>query len=141
MKRILILATLAFIAAGCSTMRSERSPNFYPNDHLRQVGPNQADRDARYCQDLADEYVKDPNRFKEGAINTAEVAVGGAAAGAVAGTIVGGIGRSVAAGAAGGAVLQVLRELYRSGEKSPDWSRFAEQCLADKGYRIYGWSN
>ena len=46
----------------------------------------------------------------------------------------------VGVGAATGALYGIYNGLKNSAKEDPNWQRFVEQCLADKGYKIYGWS-
>ena len=138
---IMILASCALLCSGCTSVSATRSPQFYPNEHYRKAGVEQAHHDTRYCMSLADQYVVEPDHFADGAKSTAKASVAGAAAGAVTGAILnsGAVGRYTAAGAASAAIFAILGELYKSGEKSPSWERFVEKCLFDKGYNIYDW--
>jgi uncharacterized protein YcfJ len=139
-KLLIKIGLLTIVLSSCTAMSGPKQPQFYPNAKLQKTSPTQLDQDKRYCMSLADEYVKDPSKWKTGAINTAETATAGAAAGAVTGAIMGGgVGRYVAAGAAVGAIAQVLKEVEKSGQNSPNWEKFVEQCMAEKGYQVYSW--
>lgn len=135
--KLLILSSFLFLFTACS---GTRTPAFYPNDHLNRVGNVQAEVDSKYCQALADQYVKQPSRYsstaREGTIGGAL----GAATGAVAGAITrGNVGRSLGAGAAVGAIWSIANDLRRTGNKSPSYHRFVERCLQQKGFEIVGW--
>lgn len=142
MKRTLLLFLLGtfVFASGCSSNRSVRSPEFYPNEKYTQAGAAQANNDTRYCMSLADEYVQEPEHWKGVLEDTAKASVAGAAAGAVGGSIVSNAGRGTAIGAASGAIIALLNGLYKSGDPNPTYERFVEQCLAEKGYKVFGWS-
>lgn len=131
-----LLATILTTGAGCSA----KSPTFYPNEHLKLVGREQADRDVADCQTLADQYVSEPDKFTEIAKSTAIAGGVGAAGGAVAGAIFSNAGRGTAAGAAAGAVVALLHGLIDSNEPSPTRERFVEYCLQKKGYEVIGWN-
>jgi len=138
---IMKLFTLSFLFLLCTSCSGTKTPAFYPNDHLNKVGDVQAEVDRKYCQALADQYVKDPNRYsstvKEGTISGAL----GAATGAVAGAITqGNIGRSIGAGAAVAAIWSIASDLRRTDNTSPTYQRFVERCLKQKGYKIVGWN-
>lgn len=138
---LLFLTILVLSLAACSlTQKSVRNPEFYPNAHLQKVGPAQANQDTRYCMSLADEYVKEPEHWKEVGKQTAGGAILGSATGAVGGAIVSEAGRGTAIGAATGAIVGLVRGLQKAGEPNPTYERFVEQCLAEKGYKVYGWS-
>ncbi len=123
------------------TPQNARSPQFYPNPKLNAVGPAQARADAEHCKALADEYVQNPSQWKTVAKETGKSAVVGTAAGAVGGSIFSKAGRGAGAGAAAGAIFGLVRGLEKAGEPNPDWDKFVEHCLAEKGYRVYGWSD
>ena len=137
----LFLSLLFLSCVFLTSCSSTRTPAFYPNDHLNRVGNIQAEVDSKYCQALADQYVKQPNRYsstaKEGTIGGAL----GAATGAVAGAITrGNVGRSLGAGAAVGAIWSIANDLRRTGNVSPTYQRFVERCLQQKGYETVGWN-
>ena len=138
--KIMLLLSLTALSACSLTQKTVRSPDFYPNDHLSKVGKAQANHDTQYCMSLAGDYVKEPEKWKEIAKTTATDAVVGTAVGAVGGAIVSNAGRGAGVGAATGALLGLVRSMQKSGEPDPNYERFVEQCLAEKGYRIYGWS-
>ena len=85
MKTILTVFSLMLLI-GCAASR----PTLYPNDHLRQVGSVQAERDIEECRQLAAEYVRE-NPGAEVAKDTLVGAAAGAAIGAVAGGVAGNI--------------------------------------------------
>lgn len=137
-RAIFILSSVALVS-GCSTMNSTREPRFFPNEKLQRVGPAQANSDARYCMSLADEYVQNPSKWQGIALDTGGGAVAGSAAGALGGVIVGNTGRGVGVGAATGALLGLVKGLSEAGDNNPNWEKFVEHCLAEKGYRVYSW--
>jgi outer membrane lipoprotein SlyB len=134
----LAFTSLVLLATGCSTM-SDKQPRFYPNEKLQRVGATQANADAQYCKSLADEYVQNPSKWKDVATNTGGGAVAGTAAGAIGGVILGNTGRGVGVGAATGALLGLIKGLSEAGNSDPNWEKFVEQCLSEKGYRVYNW--
>ena len=135
--RLLPALTLSLVfLQSCST---NQSPILYPNHKLSVTPKLESQEDIRICKDLAEEYVRDPQRWKDVAQETAVGGVAGAAAGAVAGTIFSNAGRGTAAGAASGAVIGLIRSLIRAGEPNPTKQRFVEACLTERGYRVIGW--
>lgn len=133
------LVTLALIGlSGCS---ATTTPDFYPNAKLNNTPRGQVNTDVHHCMSLADEYIKQPNKYsdmaKEGLIGGAI----GAGTGAVAGTITGNAGRGTGAGAAVGGILGVLHAASKSSERTPSYERFVEHCLQKQGYEIIGWSS
>jgi outer membrane lipoprotein SlyB len=110
-------------------------PTLYPNDKLKSVGKEAAQKDVDQCIADAEEYLKS-GKGKQIAKGAGAGAAIGAAVGVVSGLFTGDIGGSVVrssavgagAGAAGGAI-------------TPDQlkQRYVNQCLADQGYRVLGW--
>lgn len=140
--KLLFLPLLIFLLASifsCSGVKSTRSPQFYPNEKLSQVSPDVLNQDTRHCMSLADDYVKDPEAWKGVAKGTVKGSAIGAAGGAVSGAIFSNAGRGTAAGAAAGAIVGLINALEQSGQPNPSYEKFVEQCLADKGYRVYAW--
>ena len=133
-----ILLPFSFLALiGCS---ATSKPTFYPNDVFLKAGPAQVDADREYCMSLADEYVKDPDKYTEAAKEGAIGAGVGAGAGAIGGVIMqGSVGRATAAGAAVGGIMGVVSSMRKQGDRSPSYQRFVEHCLHKKGYEITGW--
>ena len=136
--KIISLLTLLFLITSCS---STTTPAFYPNDHLNKVGNVQAEVDSKYCQALAEQYVKQPNRYSSSAKEGVFGGALGATTGAIAGAITqGNVGRSLGAGAAVGAIWSIVNDIRRTDNKSPSYQRFVERCLQQKGYELVGWN-
>jgi hypothetical protein len=95
MKKYLVLL-IGMILAGCAS-----GPVLYPNAHLKQVGPEQAQRDIDDCRRQADAYVKSA-AAKTMAKDTALGGAGGAVVGGAMGAVTGSFGKGVGVGAAGG---------------------------------------
>jgi len=113
--------------AGCAS-----SPQLYPNPKYQQVGKEQADRDVNDCQYQADQTVGSHT-----AQNAGVGAVGGAAAGAALGAISGNPGT----GAAVGGIFGGGAGAASSASSTSDIKhRFVNQCLAERGYQVLGWS-
>ena len=136
-KSILFLALLVALTS-CATKDS--NPNFYPNEYYKQTGQAKVQTDVSECKDLANYHVPKGSKWKDVAGTAAESTVLGSAAGALGGVIVGNTGRGVGVGAATGALYGIYNGLKKSAKEDPNWQRFVEQCLADKGYKVYGWS-
>jgi hypothetical protein len=136
--RKVFVALALMSAGGCSTMTT---PDFYPNAKLNNTPRGQVNADVHHCMSLADEYIKQPNKYgemaKEGLIGGAV----GAGTGAIAGTITGNAGRGTGAGAAVGGILGVLHAASKMNDRSPSYERFVEHCLQKQGYEIIGWSS
>jgi hypothetical protein len=111
----------------------------YPNAHLQQVGPQQAELDIAECRRRADAYLE-RTTGKDVARNTAIGGAGGAAVGAVGGAVSGGsAGRGAAIGAATGATAGALSGLITQSAPSPAYKNFVERCLRERGYDVIGW--
>lgn len=136
------LVALALIGlTGCASMTTPATPDLYPNAKLNNTPRGQIHADVSHCMSLADEYIKQPNKYgemaKEGLIGGAV----GAGTGAIAGTITGNAGRGTGAGAAVGGILGVLHAASKMNDRSPSYQRFVEHCLQKQGYEIIGWSS
>ena len=110
-------------------------PQLYPNQKLKSVGKEVAEKDIDKCMADAETYLKS-SKGKQVAKGAGAGAAIGAAMGAVAGMFTGNMGRGLvrggAVGAAGGATAGAL---------TPDQikQRYVNQCLAEKGYQVLGW--
>jgi hypothetical protein len=126
---------LCLLALACASPR----PVLYPNAAYERAGAEAARADAEACLAKAREAVPS-NDAQEIATDTAGNAAGGAAAGAAAGAIGGGgAGIGAAIGAASAASFSFVRGLF--GRRGPDavQRRYAERCLAERGYEVIGW--
>lgn len=110
-------------------------PQLYPNQKLKSVGKEAAQKDIDKCIADADAYLES-SKGKQVAKGAGAGAAIGAAMGAVGGMFTGNMGRGLvrggAIGAAGGGA---------AGAVSPDQlkRRYVNQCLAEKGYQVLGW--
>ena len=134
LKIALLMVALCSLALGCS-----KKPVLYPNDHLVDVGRDQANADIRKCMEMAEEYGVKPQQGEKVAKSTAVGAGGGAVAGAVGGAISGNLGTGVAAGAASGAAVGLFYGLFQAAEPSGLYKSFVNRCLSEKGYEPIGW--
>ena len=122
-------------------------PDLYPNKHLKSVGQVQANRDMIDCRIQAEDYVGSSysqNNRQDVRREATRRAARGAALGALGSTITKNkAGRGAGAGAAIAGTASVLdsrrqqRELQQSG--SPEYKKYVEACLEDRGYRVVGW--
>jgi len=132
-----IVTGLALALSACA---ATSRPTLYPNETFQKAGPAQADADISYCMNLADQYVKDPNRYADMAKGGVVGGAVGAGTGAIAGAITkSNVGRATGAGAAVGSIIGVLDSARKSGQRTPNYERFVEHCLHEKGYQIIGW--
>lgn len=132
----LAVPVLAALLLGCAS----KSPVFYPDERVAQVSEAQKQRDIAECRALAESVVE--GRSSDAAEAARRTATGGAiggAAGAAGGAVWGEAGRGAASGAAGGAVAGLLGWLFGPREPDPLYVNVANQCLADRGYRVVGW--
>jgi hypothetical protein len=129
---------LAFSLLASACAHSQR-PVLYPNEHLKQVGNDQAQADIDDCMRLATEYGADSSAGGRVAKQTAGGAIIGGAVGAAAGAVLGNVGRGLAAGAAGGAAGGLARGALSSDQKDPVFRQFVDRCLHEKGYEPIGW--
>lgn len=136
-----LAALVALSSVGCAAMTTPATPDLYPNEKLNRTPRGQIHADVNHCLALADEYIKQPNKYgemaKEGLIGGAV----GAGTGAVGGAIMGNAGRATGAGAAVGGILGVLHAASKMNDRSPSYERFVEHCLQKQGYEIIGWSS
>jgi hypothetical protein len=141
MRKVLVALTL-ISAIGCASMTTPQTPDLFPNDKLNKTARGQVNADVNHCLALADEYIKQPNKYgemaKEGLVGGAV----GAGTGALAGVITGNnAGRATGAGAAVGGILGVLHAASSMNDRSPSYQRFVEHCLQKQGYEVIGWSS
>lgn len=126
---------------GCSSLTTPKTPDFYPNAKYLNTPQGQVQADEQYCLNLANEYVKQPNKYQNLAKDAVIGGAVGAGAGALGGAIMGKAGPATGAGAAVGGLLGVLKGLKDMNEPTPSYERFVEHCLQQKGYAIVGWSS
>jgi hypothetical protein len=141
MRKVLVALSLITVA-GCASMTTPQTPDLFPNEKLNRTPRGQVNADMNHCLSLADEYIKQPNKYgemaKEGLVGGAV----GAGTGALAGVITGNnAGRATGAGAAVGGVLGVLHAASKMNDRSPSYQRFVEHCLQKQGYEVIGWSS
>jgi hypothetical protein len=131
------LLIIMFLVAGCAAPK----PILYPNDHLRQVGQEVADRDVNECREMANDAGATASQGKSGQVAGSTAAGGaiGSASGAVGGAVVGHPGRGAMVGAAAGATGGFLRGLFRRSPPSNACKQFVQRCLKERGYDPVGW--
>jgi hypothetical protein len=123
----LVFVSLLATLAGCAS-----APQLYPNPKYQQVGKDQADRDITDCQNQADEMVGS---------HTAQNAGVGAIIGAGAGAALGAISGNPGSGAAVGGIFGGGAGGASSASSTSEIKhRFVNQCLAERGYQVLGWS-
>lgn len=140
--RRLLASTVIVTLSACAAMSGPKTPDLFPNEKLASTPMGVVQSDINSCMALADQYIKEPNKYgdmaKQGVVGGAV----GAGTGALAGVITGSnAGRATGAGAAVGGILGVLKGASEMNERSPSYERFVEHCLQKKGYEIVGWSS
>lgn len=125
MKQRVVLSVAIFLA-GCATT----NPILGSNPHLQRVGQEQARRDTRECQALADQLV--PPSPAERAAH--EAAIGGGRPREPVGAVVPGGTTPIG---------QPGRDIAPTPAKptpgSPAWKEFVGRCLKERGYEVTGW--
>ena len=132
--QLLVCICLGIFVSGCTSPR----PILYPNDHLNQVGKEQAELDLAECRQLADENLSSHPGEKI-ATNTAIGGGVGAASGAVIGAVSGSPGRGAAIGAVSGATSAFFYNFFTRPVPSRAYQNFVNKCLEKKGYEPTGW--
>ena len=129
-------SALALLAACASTVE----PVLYPNDHYKQVGETQAQKDVDACKQEAAKHGAGGSQLADTAKDTAIGAAAGGAIGAVGGAVTGGsAGTGAIVGAAiGGTAALIQSALKRSGP-DPTFKAHVSKCLKDRGYDVIGW--
>jgi hypothetical protein len=135
--------SLSLGLTACSTHR----PVLYPNERLKQVGTEAAERDINECMRRGEEYIASGGRAGavagRAAAGTGAGAAIGAAAGGAGGAAVGHAARGAAAGAAGGAAAGLTRGMlqgfFEPRGPDPALRNFVTRCLSEKGYDVIGW--
>jgi hypothetical protein len=128
------------LLAGCATPIAK--PAFYPNAHYQRVGPAQANADAQYCAQLAQQSdIGAVNKVDAG--RSAAAGAAGVATAGVVGSVLSGNKpnlRDITAGAAAiGAGGAAATAAGQSVGGSSLYRQFVHQCLAERGYQVIGW--
>ena len=129
-----LLFTTVLVTMGCAKPR----PFLYPNDHLKDVGQEKADRDIAECRNMADEHAS-TNTGEQVATSTIIGAGTGAVSGAAGGAVTGETGAGAAIGAAAGATAGLIRGMLGTTKPSRAYMNFVDRCLKERGYETTGW--
>lgn len=126
--------------SGCATPVAK--PAFYPNAHYQRVGPAQANADAQFCAELAQQSdIGAVNKVDAG--RSAAAGAAGVATAGVVGSVLSGNKpslRDITAGAAAiGAGGAAATAAGQSVGGSSLYRQFVHQCLAERGYQVIGW--
>lgn len=135
-----VACAAAVLLAGCATPIAK--PAFYPNAHYQRVGPAQANADAQYCAQLAQQSdIGAVNKVDAG--RSAAAGAAGVATAGVVGSVLSGNKpnlRDITAGAAAiGAGGAAATAAGQSVGGSSLYRQFVHQCLAERGYQVIGW--
>jgi hypothetical protein len=136
MRRSLVAAIAALLAAGCGVQR----PVVYLGDRPTITARDAADRDVSACMAIGEQYRTGTGQGADVARNTAAGGVAGGAAGAAGGAISGGgAGVGAATGAAVGAVWSFMSGMLRRSPPDPGFRGAVERCLAERGQHVIAW--
>ena len=138
---IFLTAIAAVLLIGCATPVAK--PAFYPNAHYQRVGPAQANADAQFCAELAQQSeVRADNKVDAG--RSAAAGAAGVATAGVVGSVLSGNKpslRDITAGAAAiGAAGAAATAAGQSVGGSNIYRQFVQQCLGERGYQVIGWN-
>jgi outer membrane lipoprotein SlyB len=140
--RRFLASILGVSISACSAVSGPKTPDLFPNEKLSSTPMGVVQGDVNNCMALADQYIKEPNKYGEMAKQGVIGGAVGAGTGALAGVITGNnAGRATGAGAAVGGIIGVLKGASEMNQRSPSYERFVEHCLQKKGYEIVGWSS
>ncbi len=131
---MVLLFTTVLVTMGCAKPR----PFLYPNDHLKDVGQETADRDIAECRNMADEHAS-TNTGEQVATSTIIGAGTGAVSGAAGGAVTGDTGAGAAIGAVAGATAGLIRGALGTTKPSRAYMNFVDRCLKERGYETTGW--
>ena len=131
----------ALLLSGCATPVAK--PAFYPNAHYQRVGPAQANADAQFCAELAQQSeVRAVNKVDAG--RSAAAGAAGVATAGVVGSVLSGNKpslRDITAGAAAiGAAGAAATAAGQSVGGSSIYRQFVQQCVGERGYQVIGWN-
>lgn len=131
-----VLSALGLLAACASTVE----PVLYPNDHYKQVGEAQAQKDVESCKQEAAKHGAGGSQVADAAKDTAIGAAAGGAIGAVGGAVAGGgAGTGAIVGAAIGGTAALIQSALRRSGPDPTFKAHVSKCLKDRGYDVIGW--
>ena len=140
LRTVSIALAVSATLLGCATPVAK--PAFYPNAYYQQVGPAQANADAQYCAQLAQQSdVNAVNKVDAG--RSAAAGAAGVGTAGVVGSLLSGHKpdlKNIAAGAAAiGAGGAAATAAGQSVGGSALYRQFVQQCLAERGYQVIGW--
>ncbi|MDD5699410.1 MAG: hypothetical protein PHH77_12420 [Victivallaceae bacterium] len=137
-KRIIIsvISLVFLLLSSCSTCK----PVLYPNEHYRQVGAEQAEKDVRAALDAARraglDNTSSSNRTlaKSASRNAASAGVNTAV-----GAASGGIGAGTAISTAGSGTNFLIDWMFTPKTPDPCFRKYVELTLKKQGYQVIGW--
>jgi outer membrane lipoprotein SlyB len=133
----LVLLTFTLFYGVFATTAQAAEPQFYPNQKYKNSTISQVNNDVTLCKSHASANVgnNSGSTVRKGLGTAAK----GAALGALAGAIGGNAGRGAGAGAAVGGTVGVVRGAREKGDGNPEFQKFVNFCLEEKGYKVLGW--
>lgn len=137
---LLFRPAVCFLFTACSLLPSDDRKPVVIYSQTMQVPENAASQtEIDVCMEIADRLVLKPQKLKVTANRSFLTSLAGATTGAVSGAIVGDTAESIAAGASVGAIVGLLQAGLELSQHSPDFQRFVERCLQQRGYDVVGW--
>ena len=131
------ISSILIMALSISSATAQE-PQFYPNAKYNSVTMGQLQSDLASCKSSAGQYLAGQDKPSV-AGQGVRTAAKGAALGALAGSITGEPGRGAGAGAAVGGVAGTAKGLRTKGAGNPDYQKYVNLCLEEKGYKIISW--
>lgn len=129
LSRFITLSLFVLALSSCSSTPSR--PQLYPNQTLKDKGPEKSQVDINECLKESEAYLKTPEGEK--LRKSADSSTIGTSVGFGFGSGGTGVGLGIGVGSGGG-----HRRL--SGEEQVR-RNFTNQCLVNRGYQIVGWEN
>lgn len=129
----LLILVIILLALSCAS----HGPR-YPNEHLKVVGNEQAQRDIEECDHLAAAYVKS-DAGKTVAKSTVAGGAVGTVIGGTAGAAAGSFKSRLEIGGTAGGTAGFVRGVSKASQPGPIHKRFVEQYLRERGYDPLGW--
>lgn len=140
MKNVSLVFAMIMVMIFTGTALAAPTPDLYPNQYLKKVGPERARHEINDCQIAANDYISQTGSQTTGAQKAVKGAARGAALGALGATIMNQkAGRGAGAGAAIGGIKAVSDNRKEQSQGSPEYRKYVEACLSDRGYTVVGW--
>ena len=126
---------ILFLAA-CSTCR----PVLYPNNHYREVGSGQAEKDVQNAIDNAKRSgLDDSSSSRKALAKSASKRAAGTGVNAAVDIASGGIGSGTVIGAGGSGLSFLIDWMFSKKTPRPLFKKHVEFTLRQQGYQVLGW--